>query len=161
MGLDNLIKAIYFANKQDNKLHLTIGGDGPEKEYLKNFAKDLGITKQITFTGFIPFEELPKYYGAADFFVMPTRNLEGFGLATVESLACGTPVIAFNCPGCVKEIFDDPHQGTLVPVGDVAAMVRTISERLENMRNDPPNSLLSNRFQIESIIAQYQDVLGG
>jgi glycosyltransferase involved in cell wall biosynthesis len=77
----------------------------------------------------------------------------------LESLACGTPVIAFDCPGSVKEIFDNPHQGTLVPVGDVETLVRAINERLENRRNGPNDSLLPNRFQIESVTAQYQDVL--
>src|SRR5207249_11052699 len=46
-----------------------------------------------SFLGFIPDETLPSYYHAADVFVLPTRELEGFGLVTVEALACGTPVL--------------------------------------------------------------------
>lgn len=46
------------------------------------------------YLGFIPEEELPAYYQTADLFVLPTAELEGFGLVTIEALSCGTPVLA-------------------------------------------------------------------
>jgi len=59
----------------------------------------------IRFEGFIPENKLPFYYQAADLFVLPTKIMEGFGLVTVESLSCGTPVLGTPIGG-TKEILD-------------------------------------------------------
>ena len=63
-------------------------------------------------TGFIPQDILPKYYGASDFFILPTRRLEGFGLVTPESMACGTPVLGTPVGG-TREILSDFAQSFL------------------------------------------------
>ena len=60
----------------------------------------------MTLTGFIPSENLSKYYSAADFFILPSRKLEGFGLVTPESMACGTPVVGTPVGG-TKEILSN------------------------------------------------------
>jgi len=103
MGLDNLLKGVYLIKKSDLPIHLVIGGEGPEKEKLLRIVKELGIIDEVMLTGFIPAKKLPLYYGAADFFILPTRNLEGFGLVTPESMACGTPVLGTPIGG-TKEI---------------------------------------------------------
>ncbi|MFX0117368.1 MAG: glycosyltransferase family 4 protein [Candidatus Hodarchaeota archaeon] len=103
MGLDNLIRAIYLLKRNSVKVHLVIGGEGPERQKLQNLIEDHGLAKEISMRGFIPQEQLPMYYAAADFFVIPTRDLEGFGLVTLESLACGTPVLGTPIGG-TKEI---------------------------------------------------------
>ncbi len=56
-------------------------------------AKELGLEDNVKFLGFLPDEELPVAYQAADLTVMPSQSFEGFGLAILESLACGTPVV--------------------------------------------------------------------
>jgi glycosyltransferase involved in cell wall biosynthesis len=103
MGLDNLLQAILFIKNQQMSIHLTLGGDGIEKKKLKDLILKNGLNKEVTLTGFIQPELLPKYYAASDFFVLPTRRLEGFGLITPESLACGTPVLGTPVGG-TKEI---------------------------------------------------------
>jgi glycosyltransferase involved in cell wall biosynthesis len=103
MGLDNLIKSVDILKGKKLKLHLTVGGEGPERKKMEKLIHDLNLLDKITLTGFIPNEKLPKYYGAADFFILPTRALEGFGLVTPESLACGTPVLGTPIGG-TKEI---------------------------------------------------------
>ena len=55
--------------------------------------KDLGVENHVKFTGFVPEDELPDYYRMADLFILPTRELEGFGLVTLEAMACGVPVL--------------------------------------------------------------------
>jgi len=93
MGLDNLLIAIRILKTEQVGIHLTIGGEGPERKNLETMVKALFLDQEVTFTGFIPSEKLVSYYAAADFFILPTRHLEGFGLVTPESMACGTPVL--------------------------------------------------------------------
>jgi len=110
MGLDNLIKCIYLLKKEKIEVYLIIGGEGIERENLENLVSEYGLLDDVTMTGFIPSELLPRYYGAADFFILPTRRLEGFGLVTPESMACGTPVLGTPVGG-TKEILSgfDSH----------------------------------------------------
>jgi glycosyltransferase involved in cell wall biosynthesis len=103
MGLDNLLNAIKLLKESEIGIHLTIGGEGAEREKLDKMIAELGVGNEVTMTGFIPSSRLPSYYGAADFFILPTRFLEGFGLVTPESMACGTPVLGTPVGG-IKEI---------------------------------------------------------
>lgn len=155
-GFDLLIKAMADLARTKPEIHLTILGEGPQRKDLEKQILSLDLSGFITLAG---MQENPfPYLHHADLFVLSSR-WEGLPNVVLESLACGTPVVAFECPGSVKEIFDNPHQGTLVPVGDVKALVRAISERTENRRNGSKDSLLPSRFEIESVTAQYQDIL--
>lgn len=72
---------------------LLIGGRGSRRRELESLSAGLGLKGHVRFLGLIPEAALPLYYQTADLFVLPTRELEGFGLVTVEALACGTPVL--------------------------------------------------------------------
>lgn len=135
MGLDNLLKAIYLLDKKGANLHLTIGGDGPEKLCLENLIKDFGLESCVTMTGFIPSEQLPSYYGAADFSILPTRDLEGFGLVTVESLACGTPVLGTPVGG-TKEILSNFSSAFLFNDATPAAIAKGIESAMDDWLHD-------------------------
>jgi glycosyltransferase involved in cell wall biosynthesis len=93
MGLDNLLQGVRILRNNAARIHLILGGEGIERQHLERLVKVYGLADAVTMTGFIPSDLLPQYYGASDFFVLPTRHLEGFGLVTPESLACGTPVL--------------------------------------------------------------------
>ena len=103
MGLDNLLECIRILKGKQAEVHLILGGEGGEKQNLEKLVEEYGLVGDVTMTGFIPTEKLPQYYGAADFFILPTRHLEGFGLVTLESMACGTPVLGTPVGG-TKEI---------------------------------------------------------
>jgi len=94
MGLENLIFAMGLIVKQIPDILLLIGGIGYLENALKEQVHKYNLEPNIQFLGFIPEEKLPNYYQAADLFVLPTTDLEGFGLSTIEALSCGTPVIA-------------------------------------------------------------------
>lgn len=91
-GLDALIRAVALV-RADLPVRLVIGGQGRLHRELEELARDLGVMDIVRLAGLIPEADLPSYYQAADCFVLPTRELEGFGLVTVEALACGTPVL--------------------------------------------------------------------
>lgn len=94
MGLENLIVAMKQVVKQIPEVLLFIGGKGYLEDSLHAMVRELNLESNIKFLGFIPDEKLPKYYQAANLFILPTMALEGFGLVTIEALSCGTPVIA-------------------------------------------------------------------
>ena len=93
MGLDTLLDAMARLRARRPGALLLIGGTGSLRESLEAQSRALGLDEHVKFLGFVPDAELPRYYQAADIFVLPTRELEGFGLVTVEALACGTPVL--------------------------------------------------------------------
>lgn len=121
MGLENLLTAFPHVREAFPKARLIIGGRGPLEEALKAQAKSLGIADAVMFAGFIPDEQVADYYRSADVFVLPTLALEGFGLVTVESLACGTPVIATPV-GAIPEVLGDLEQRLLTKGTDAAAL---------------------------------------
>lgn len=94
MGLENLIDAMKLVTKRHPEALLLIGGKGYLEGVLQKRIRSQELDQWVKMLGFIPEEELPLYYQAADLFVLPTVELEGFGLATIEALSCGTPVIA-------------------------------------------------------------------
>jgi glycosyltransferase involved in cell wall biosynthesis len=94
MGLENLISAFEIVQSGRSDLLLIIGGEGPLKLALKEQTKRCGVEDFVQFAGYIPDEDLPSFYQMADLFILPTTELEGFGLVTVEALASGLPVLA-------------------------------------------------------------------
>lgn len=96
MGLDDLLEALARVRTTGRPPELAIAGDGPERPTLEARAAALGLGSRVRFLGRVPEEHLPDLYRAADLFVLPTRALEGFGMATLEALASGVPLLATN-----------------------------------------------------------------
>lgn len=93
MGVDVLIDAMPAIRGRCPGVVLVVAGSGPLRGALEARAAGLGLHDAVRFTGFVPEERLADLYAAADVFVLPTQALEGFGLVTLEALACGTPVL--------------------------------------------------------------------
>lgn len=125
MGLENLVAAFPAVRAAFPHARLVIGGRGPLAESLAAQAQALGVSDQITFAGFIPDALVADYYRAADVFVLPTLALEGFGLVTVESLACGTPVVATPI-GAIPEVLGGLDERLLAGGTDVQALTEAI-----------------------------------
>ena len=135
MGLDNLLKCMVILKEKKIDAYLTIGGDGPEKEKLNQLIVAHGLGDMVVMCGFIPNELLPAYYGASDFFILPTRSLEGFGLVTPEAMACGTPVLGTPVGGTV-EILSDFDSQLLFRDTSIAAMVDGIVSAVQKKSYD-------------------------
>jgi glycosyltransferase involved in cell wall biosynthesis len=102
MGLENLLHAMQAVIKTVPDAYLVVGGEGPLKDHLVSLTRKLGIDNHISFAGFIPEADLPDYYRATDIFILPTLELEGFGLITLEALASGIPVLGTPVGGTVE-----------------------------------------------------------
>jgi len=125
MGLDNLIGAMPRIVAAFPDALLVIGGQGYLRDALQTRIDQLGLAGHARLIGYIPDELLTDHYRAADIFILPTRTLEGFGLVTLESLACGTPVLATPV-GANREVLEGLDARMVMPgneAADIAAGV--------------------------------------
>lgn len=101
-GVDAVIKAMPDIVSEHEDALLVLSGGGPGRTALEALVSELKLEKHVRFAGFIDEADLPAYYQAADISVMPSKALEGFGLSTVEALACGAPVVGTPVGGTVE-----------------------------------------------------------
>jgi len=114
-GIDRLLEAMAYLQTPKPLRLIIIGGDGPdtpEYQSLQQLSVKFGIQKSVRFVGRIEQHQLPPYYSAADALVIPSYY-ESFGLVGIESLACGTPVIATDV-GAMRYIVRDGKTGQIV-----------------------------------------------
>jgi glycosyltransferase involved in cell wall biosynthesis len=93
MGIDTLLTALAKIKSKVPDVWLAVAGKGKLRDSLEQQATELGLNNHVKFLGYLPDEQLPVAYQAADLTVVPSQSLEGFGLILLESLACGTPVV--------------------------------------------------------------------
>lgn len=137
MGLENLIYAVREVIRAVPDSYLVLGGQGPLKDQLISLSQELGVENYISFVGFIPEQGLPDYYRMADVFILPTAELEGFGLTTLEALASGVPVLGTPVGGTV-EILGKLDTRYLFEDTRPDSMASLIIETCQQLRNNPP-----------------------
>lgn len=136
MGLDALVHAMARLKREIPRIRLLIGGSGPLRASLESQVMRLGLDGCIRLVGFVPEDRLPDYYRAADLFVLPTAQLEGFGLVTVEALACGTPVFATPV-GATEEILGNLDRSLLAEGTDADALAKGIAALYRRLAAEP------------------------
>lgn len=107
---------------------LLIVGDGPERAACEALAAQLGVQDHVRFLG--QRSDIPEVLSAVDLVVMPSQS-EGLGLAAIEALAAGKPVVAYGVSG-LREVVSDDRDGKLVAAGDQRAFVETVVTLLRN-----------------------------
>jgi len=122
-----LLQSAAMAMQKYPKLEVVLLGDGPERKNLERYAVELGIRNKVHFIGFVPFEEVPNYLRAADFFGFASTT-ETQGLVTMEAMAAGLPVIAVDASG-TRDIVQNEVQGLLVEL-DAEAFSRAVDQLL-------------------------------
>lgn len=134
---------------------LLLVGDGPDRTSAEKMCRDFGIEDKVVFLGKVknPIEALM----ISDLFILPSEA-ESFGLAALEALAAGVPVIASNTGG-IPELVEDGVSGFLCKVGDVKSMAKKAIRILSNKDDfsDYKSSSLekAKTFRIDSILPQY------
>lgn len=104
MGIDTLLEAMVEVVRSAPSALLCVAGTGPLKELLAAKVESLGVDQNVRLLGFVPDDNLPSLYRAADLSVVPSQTLEGFGLITIESLAAGTPVLVTPVGGLPEAV---------------------------------------------------------
>jgi glycosyltransferase involved in cell wall biosynthesis len=130
---DTLIKALKLIYAKDIKLVIA-GGKNDYRNYLKLLSSNLGLSDKVIFIDYIPQEDLPYLYSAAQCLVYPSLY-EGFGLPPLEAMACGCPVITSNTSSLPEVV---GNAGIMVDPYDVNEIAKAIDLILfnENLRNE-------------------------
>lgn len=119
---------------------LLIAGDGEKRRTLEALASTFGVADRVKFLGNMPHERLKNYYSAADALVLASSR-EGWANVLLESMACGTPVIASNVWG-TPEVVSDPAAGLLMTERTPAAFV----DAYYRLMNDYPDTAATRRY---------------
>ena len=133
-------------------------GDGPERQHAEDFCRKLGVCHDIRFLG--KQDQMEEILNIADLFLLPSQY-ESFGLAALEAMACGVPVISSNAGG-LPEINIQGKTGFLAEVGDVdtmAADAMTILGSDEKLQQFKENALAhAAEFSIDKIVPLYENL---
>lgn len=107
-GIADLVKGFALFHKEFSNSELVITGDGPQRAEYEQLSKDLGIDSVTTFTGKVPNTEVPNVIRKMTIFAVPsTEDSESFGVAAVEAMACGIPVVVSNVGGLPEVVVND------------------------------------------------------
>jgi N-acetyl-alpha-D-glucosaminyl L-malate synthase BshA len=158
--VQDVVKIFAEVNKKVPSKLLFVG-DGPERPLAEELARDLGICDDIRFVG--RQEQMEDILAIADLFLL-TSEYESFGLAALEAMASGVPVISSNAGG-LPEINVDGVTGYLAPVGDVAQMSMRAIEILSNddlLEQFKTNARLhAEKFDQHNVVPIYEKLYEG
>lgn len=135
---------------------LMMVGDGPDRQDAENEAKELGVAADVRFLGRL--DTVAPLLAAADLLLLPSQT-ESFGLAALEAMACGTPVVASRVGG-IPEVITDGIDGILEPPGSVEAMAR---RAMALLRDPAAHAAMrtaaiarAGRFSADEVVPQYE-----
>ena len=118
------------AAKRSPAVHLVVAGGGELLETFRDQAMASGVGERVHFLGSVPHAELPGVLRGADLLLLTTEPPESFGIALIEAMACGLPVIATEYPG-VRAVVDEGATGIVVPRGGAAAVTAAVRELID------------------------------
>ena len=127
-GVDVTIRSLPIILQSFSEVKYLIIGQGDDQPRLAKLAQDLGVGEKVIFAGFVPTEDLVKYYQVADAYVMPSQ--EGFGIVYLEAMACGLPVLSGDGDGSADPL-QDGKLGWRVPHRDPEAVANACIEMLK------------------------------
>ncbi len=150
-GFDVLLDALAAARERDQRLHLTVVGDGPDRGALQERCARLGLDRAVDFAGYLSRAEIVAALARSHLFVLASR-VENLTVAVIEALGAGVPVVTTDVGGH-REIMR-PHLGRLVPAEDVPALADAIVDVAADLHAYDPERIAAQtreRFSVETI----------
>ncbi len=156
-GVDQLIRAASYVIKEDPSVNFLIVGEGAYKSYLNKLIEKLNVLDNVFILGKKPYNEIPRFLHLSDVFVLAS-TYEPFGLALLEAMACGKPVIATKVGG-IPEIIKDNETGILIKPHNPKMLGKVIlsllsDEKLRKRLGDKARSHTQN-FDWSKVIHDY------
>ena len=136
---------------------LVMVGDGPDRPRARQRAEELGVLDSVLFLG--KHQSVDELLSCADLFLLPSEN-ESFGLAALEAMACGAPVIATHAGG-LPEVVKEGVTGRLLEVGDVAGMSAAgtellLDDALHARLSEAGRSAAEERYSVRAVVPRYE-----
>jgi glycosyltransferase involved in cell wall biosynthesis len=163
-GVDTLLDSAEIAIKKNPQLVFLVVGQGPDFAEVKARIEQMGIERKFRLAGFVPDGDLPLYYNAADFFVLPSKSGEGLPLVALEAMACGLPVVATRVGGISEIMMED--YGRIVPSSDPDALAEAIlefSHREFSTLKTGLRALIAQRYSwdknVEKLVRIYEELI--
>jgi glycosyltransferase involved in cell wall biosynthesis len=165
-GISVLLHAVRLTQRTLPGLRLEIAGSGPQRQSLEQLAKQLGIVRQVHFLGWR--EDISILARDWSIFVQPSLH-EGFGMAALEAMAAGLPVVA-SATGGLSELVSNGQTGRLVPPGDSHALAAAIMAlasdpalraRMGHAARARAESLFSGARMAAEVFGLYDELLDG
>jgi glycosyltransferase involved in cell wall biosynthesis len=149
-GLHILVKAMDIVKQQYPSVHLTVVGDGSEKQYNQQLTKTLGLEGHISFTGALKHSEIPELLNQAKIFAMPSKisksgDQEGLGLVAVEAMGCGCAVVAAEL-AAIKDVVKHNKTGLMFKPEDPACLAQAIITLLSDDKKRQSLAIDGNQF---------------
>ncbi len=129
-GVDLLLRAAAALQRDGLGIDVLVAGTGDARDGLERLSRELGISDQVSFLGFVDEERKLDLMRTSWIHVLASPK-EGWGITVIEAGACGTPSVASDAPG-LRESVRDGETGVLVPHGDVEALAREIRRLVED-----------------------------
>ena len=152
-----VVEIFYRLKQKGFAVKLLLVGDGPDRMPAEHLARERGVYEDIRFMG--KQEAVEEILSISDVFIMPSGS-ETFGLAALEAMACGVPVVASNIGG-LPELVEDGKTGYLCPLGDLEAFASRIeqiitNDALQQTLGDAARERAVVQFANERIIPMYE-----
>jgi phosphatidylinositol alpha-mannosyltransferase len=128
-GLPYLLEAYALLKPEmpDTRL-IVVGGDGGLRAACETYVRQKKL-EDVVFAGYVPDEELPRYYKTADVYCAPNTGAESLGIVLLEAMAAGAPIVASDIEG-FSDVLTDGQEGLLVPPRNGAALAAALKEML-------------------------------
>jgi N-acetyl-alpha-D-glucosaminyl L-malate synthase BshA len=155
--IDDVVR-VFYKIQQQQAAKLIMVGEGPEKEVAEKMVEELGIASKVVFLG--NSNEIDKILCFSDLFLLPSET-ESFGLAALEAMVFGVPVISSNTGG-IPEVNRNGYTGYLSNVGDVDDMAKNAVSILQDdnkLKQFKENAIAeAQKFDIQNIVPLYEDI---
>lgn len=146
---------------------IIVGPDGGMRAACQRYVERHRL-QDVTFTDFVPYEDLPRYYKTADVFCAPNTGAESFGIVLLEAMAAGTPIVASRIEG-FADVLTDGAEGVLVPPRDsealAAALHRLLSDPALREEMGRRGAITAQRYSwdrmAQQVLDYYQQVAAG
>ncbi|MCI4337484.1 MAG: glycosyltransferase family 4 protein [Thermoplasmata archaeon] len=162
-GLDTLARAISLARRSLPSLEAMVHGRGPDEPRLRATIASLRVGDALSIDrSSFPLADLPALYRSADLYVQPSRR-EPFGMAALEAMACGLPVIA-SATGGLADLVEDGTNGLLVPPSDAEGLGAAIArlagdDELRRRMGRASRQRAESLFELSTVARAYEDLI--